>query len=130
MAWKCHISVLLTALVLFAVCAPMTSKMSCLKSGRTVTAIGQLDNACCANQEQGDQAMFRDVCCEFATVVIDTEMLNTEFGAFDWSLNPLPIVQTHADLALLHASHVTTERLRGPPLDRAAFLTKICVFRL
>ena len=128
MTTKRHIATFLTALVVFLVCTPMVSRMSCLKSGQAYTTIGQL-SACCIGHGDKEYPVFEDHCCELDTVVMDSEMLHSEFGVLAWVIAGLPFIQANVDISIVHSFRLS-DQWRGPPIDLLTFLAKVCVFRL
>ncbi|MBX2979717.1 MAG: hypothetical protein KF905_10515 [Flavobacteriales bacterium] len=59
-------------LLLFATSGLMLSRMTCLMSGRSVVAIGMVED-CCPEQEQPEGASLAPVCCVYAQAAADVE---------------------------------------------------------
>lgn len=129
MPTKRYIAIFLISLVLLLVCTPMVSKMSCLSSGKVVTAIGQLDG-CCGAHTVSPEPTFRANCCEFAQVAIDADLFQTsEFSLANIIAPVLELLKP----VFAHGVNSVAERttsLRAPPLRPVDFLAEVCVFRL
>lgn len=117
-------------LLLFATSGLMLSRMTCLMSGRSVVALGSLED-CCPDPEKPEGASIAPVCCVFGHAAADVEPFMPSEAMAQVAV-PFTAVgfAKPFELALTEDVGTATLRDRAPPLPATARLALFATYRI
>jgi hypothetical protein len=117
-------------LLLFATSGLMLSRMTCVMSGRSVVALGMLED-CCPDPERSEGASIAPVCCVFGHAAADVEpfMPSEAMAQVAVPFAAVGFVKPF-ELALTEGHGTAILRDRAPPLPVNARLALFATYRI
>jgi len=116
-------------LLLFATSGMALSRMTCLMSGRTVLALGNLEE-CCPEHERSDAPTVSAVCCVFAQAGGDVEPF---VASASLEAPPISMAMGHVPMVAAGVSHRPLPGFvhgRPPPMLAILRLAVLSTFRI
>lgn len=122
-------TIAMTLLLLFATSGVALSRTTCLMSGRTVFALGNLED-CCPEPERSDAPTLSAVCCVFAQAGGDVEPF---VASASQEAPPVPVAMDGVPAARTGVPHLALPGAfhgRPPPMPATLRLAVLSTFRV